>query len=162
MEVNSTVIVLLIVLIVLLVVSLLLFVAIKYLRRLGKKREAERYRGKSALLPIANPHSNSRSMTDFAHSSLSIDGGESFRQSFYRQLCAPTSSTTNLTVPEIRITFPDEDLPPMNPSSPGQRTSRVVVVQVGESGAAYVTPPPAYDGFHDIDMSTVGGLKEKR
>jgi hypothetical protein len=62
-------------------------------------------------------------------------------------------------VPEIRITFPEEDILPQNPG--GQRTSRVVVVQVGESGAAYVTAPPPYEGFEDVDISKIGGLREK-
>jgi len=88
----------------------------------------------------------------------SFDVGEPLiRQSIYR---SPSSGT--LLVPEIRITFPDEDDMPVDPKVPGQRMSRVVVVQVGESGAAYVTPPPAYDGFHDVDIEAVGGLKEKR
>jgi len=82
---------------------------------------------------------------------------DSFRKSFY----TPDSPSflTPLSVPEIRITFPEEDFPPLGHG--GQRTSRVVIVQVGESGAAYVTAPPPYEGFQDVDMSKVGGLKEK-
>ena len=150
---NSTIIILLIILIVLIILSLVLLFTTKHLQRRAKRLEAERYRNKGALLPIANPnYIATRSMHH-----LSLDSGESFRQSFYKQLHSPT-----LSVPEIRITFPDEDLLPADPTNPGQRVSRVVVVQVGESGAAYVTPPPAYDGFHDVDIVTVGGLKEKR
>jgi len=158
MEVNSTIIILLIVFIVLLIVSLALFISTKYMKRLAKRRQAEHYRNKGSLLPIANPYGARRSMTQ-SHPCLSFESGESFRHSFYRQINAKSADT--LIVPEIRITFPEEDMPPVDPQSPGRRTSRVVVVQVGESGAAYVTPPPAYDGFHDIDMEALGGLKEK-
>lgn len=89
-------------------------------------------------------------------SGFSLD--ESFRAAFYK---TKSHSQGSLVVPEIRITFPDEDTPPNPHGPPGQRTSRVVVVQVGESGAAYVTAPPPYEGFQDVDMSRVGGLREK-
>lgn len=93
------------------------------------------------------------------HPSLSFDDSN-FRKSFYQYSNSPSPSSC-LGVPEIRITFPDEDFPPQFPGVPGQRTSQVVVVQVGESGAAYVTAPPPYEGFQDVDMANVGGLKEK-
>jgi hypothetical protein len=140
--------VLLIVLIALLVTSLFLFLATKYVQRVLNQKAAERYRGKGALLPIANVQSRRR--TTLLHYTFP----DSFRRSTPR-------SPTGLTIPEIRITFPEEDVPPINPGQRGQRISRVVVVQVGESGAAYVTPPPAYEGFEDVDVSTAGGLKEK-
>jgi hypothetical protein len=157
MELNSTILILLITLIVLLVVTATLYFVTRYINRLGKRRQAQKYRNRAALLPLANPTGSAMSMKP----SLSFDGGESFRQSFYRSLTSKSSSTT-LLVPEIRITFPDEEEPPVNAKVPGQRMSRVVVVQVGESGPAYVTPPPAYDGFQDVDVEALGGLKEKR
>lgn len=131
----------------------------KYLKRVQKRKEAERYRGKGALLPIANIHPKSKSLM-MQHPSMSFDS-DSFRKSFY-QVSPPSSPSTNIPVPEIRITFPDEDTPPQNPMKPGEQMGRVVVVQVGESGAAYVTPPPAYEGFENIDISRIGGLREKR
>lgn len=149
MFITSTLTVLLIVLLALLATSFCLFLATKYIQRVINKRAAERYRGKGALLPIANVQSQPRAMTI-----LQCPFNESFRKS-------PLRSPTGLTIPEIRITFPEEDLPPSNPGHPGLRGSRVVVVRIGESGAAYVTSPPAYEGFEDVDMSTAGGLKEK-
>ena len=75
-------------------------------------------------------------------------------------------STPTSPVPEIRITFPEEEGPD------GKRKSgRVVIVQVGEAGAAFVRDvepenlPPyqkkSKDGFQSVDLDTVGGLKEK-
>ncbi|KAI9746401.1 MAG: hypothetical protein M1818_000114 [Claussenomyces sp. TS43310] len=70
------------------------------------------------------------------------------------------------SVPEIRITFPDEQ------DESGRRTSgRVVIVKVGEKGGIGLEPLrdeqlPAYEKesgqrFHSIDMDRIGGLKEK-
>ena len=68
-------------------------------------------------------------------------------------------------VPEIRITFPDEQ------DEAGQRKSgRVVIVRVGETGVGLEPLKeeqlPAYEKesrerFHSIDMERIGGLKEK-
>ena len=68
-------------------------------------------------------------------------------------------------VPEIRITFPDEQ------DEAGRRKSgRVVVVRVGETGVGLEPLKeeqlPAYEKetgerFHSIDMERIGGLKEK-
>jgi hypothetical protein len=154
---NATVTVLLVILIILLILSLVLFFATKYVKRRTKIRCAERYRGKGALLPVANIHPRPKMMK---HPTMSFD--DSFRKSFYQSApSSPSSPVTTLVIPEIRITFPDEDMPPQNPATPGQRTSRVVVVQVGESGAAYVTAPPPYEGFDNVDISKIGGLREK-
>lgn len=73
------------------------------------------------------------------------------------------------SVPEIRITFPDED------DKDGRRISgRVVVVQVGEAGVGFVRPlvetegPPSYqqsrptERFDTVDIDRIGGLKEIR
>jgi len=74
----------------------------------------------------------------------------------------PSSPTS--PVPEIRITFPEEE------SADGKRKSgRVVIVQVGEAGAAFVRdvepetlPPYQKKGqFDSVDLDKVGGLKEK-
>jgi len=71
--------------------------------------------------------------------------------------------TPTSPVPEIRITFPEEE------GADGKRKSgRVVVVQVGEAGAAFVRdihpdnlPPYQKGEFSSVDLSKVGGLKEK-
>jgi len=68
------------------------------------------------------------------------------------------------SIPEIRITFPEEE------DAQGRRKSgRVVIVQVGEAGVGYVRPVPEenlppyqqHDGFSSIDLDKIGGLKEK-
>lgn len=75
----------------------------------------------------------------------------------------PMSMTPD-SVPEIRITFPEEE------DREGRRISgRVVVVQVGEAGVGYVRPlehdlPPyqtqATERFDSVDIDRIGGLKE--
>lgn len=68
------------------------------------------------------------------------------------------------SIPEIRITFPEEE------DAQGRRKSgRVVIVQVGEAGVGYVRPVPEenlppyqqHDGFSSVDLDKIGGLKEK-
>ena len=69
-------------------------------------------------------------------------------------------------VPEIRITFPDEE------DMSGKRTSgRVVVLRIGESGAIGMEPvshdalPPYQrddaERFQSLDLDRIGGLREK-
>ncbi|KAG7137873.1 hypothetical protein HYQ46_008429 [Verticillium longisporum] len=69
-------------------------------------------------------------------------------------------------VPEIHITFPDEQ------DEAGQRKNgRVLVVRVGDGGVVGLEPVreeqlPAYEKenksqFYSIDMDRIGGLKEK-
>lgn len=73
-------------------------------------------------------------------------------------------SLTPGSIPEIRITFPEEE------DAQGRRKSgRVVIVQVGEAGVGYVRPVPEenlppyqqHDGFSSVDLDKIGGLKEK-
>jgi hypothetical protein len=157
MLIDYTITILLIVAIVLLIISLVVFITSKHLQRVAKRKAAERYRGKGALLPVANIYAKppTTKVQMMQHPDFKFD--DSFRKSFYQ---FPSSSTSSrLSVPEIRITFPEEDIPLQTPT--GQRMSRVVVVQVGESGAAYVTAPPPYEGHQNPDVSAAGGLKEK-
>ncbi|TDZ18392.1 hypothetical protein C8034_v006716 [Colletotrichum sidae] len=69
-------------------------------------------------------------------------------------------------VPEIHITFPDEQ------DEGGRRKSgRVLVVRVGDGGSVGLEPVrdeqlPAYEKdsksqFYSVDMDSIGGLKEK-
>ncbi|KAF3770508.1 hypothetical protein M406DRAFT_349263 [Cryphonectria parasitica EP155] len=78
---------------------------------------------------------------------------------------SPPHSPDN--VPEIHITFPDEE-----DSASGKRKSgRVVVVRVGDNAAVGLEPLdedqlPAYEKnnnshFYSIDMDDIGGLREK-
>lgn len=72
-------------------------------------------------------------------------------------------------VPEIRITFPEEE------DSTGRRVSgRVMVVQVGEAGVGFIKPIEQQDGlppynqphtagqYSSVDLEKIGGLKEIR
>lgn len=77
--------------------------------------------------------------------------------------CSPMPLTPD-SIPEIRITFPEEE------DAQGRRKSgRVVIVQVGEAGVGYVRPVPEenlppyqqHDGFSSLDLDKIGGLKEK-
>jgi hypothetical protein len=110
-----------------LVLWLCLFVVAKHVR--FRKQNCCR-RKPAPLLPMTNVQS---SMLE-----------ESKRRSIFGGV-SPASSTTSFCVPEIRLTFPEEDVLPPTPGVPGQRVSRVVILQLGESGAAYVTSPPPYE-----------------
>ncbi|KAL7274373.1 hypothetical protein RUND412_002725 [Rhizina undulata] len=79
---------------------------------------------------------------------------------------SPMCSTPESPVPEIRITFPEEE------DTQGRRISgKVVVVQVGEAGVGFVRPleqdglPPYQqtnnEEFSSVDIEKIGGLKEK-
>ena len=79
--------------------------------------------------------------------------------------CSRPSSPSS-PVPEIRITFPEEE------AEGGKRKSgRVVVVRISENGGVGLEPynddhlPPYQksDGerFHSLDLDRIGGLKEK-
>ncbi|KAI1398451.1 hypothetical protein F4819DRAFT_33358 [Hypoxylon fuscum] len=76
---------------------------------------------------------------------------------------APPYSPNN--VPEIHITFPDEQ-----DEAGRSKSGRVVVVRVGETSVGLEPlreeQLPAYEkesstGFYSIDMDQIGGLKEK-
>lgn len=81
----------------------------------------------------------------------------------YSPVPVPVPPTAD-PVPEIRITFPEEE------DLQGRRKpGRVVIVQVGEAGVGYVRPVPealpAYqerDGFSSIDLDKIGGLREQK
>ena len=81
------------------------------------------------------------------------------KEAFLQEDSRPSSP-----VPEIRITFPEEE------GKDGRRQSRVVVVKISEKGSVgyepYQEQLPMYqkeDGerFHSLDLNLIGGLKEK-
>ncbi|KAL6870022.1 hypothetical protein ACO1O0_001357 [Amphichorda felina] len=77
---------------------------------------------------------------------------------------SPPHSPDN--VPEIHITFPDEQ-----DDEGRHRSGRVLVVRVGDNASVGLEPMqeeqlPAYEkeaknGFYSLDMDQIGGLKEK-
>lgn len=83
-----------------------------------------------------------------------------------RELSKSMENTPTSPVPEIRITFPEEEDPTGRPVS-----GRVVVVHIGEQGGIGLEPlsndslPPypasGNDRFQSLDIDRMGGLKEK-
>ncbi|KAL8995060.1 MAG: hypothetical protein Q9169_005129 [Polycauliona sp. 2 TL-2023] len=122
---------------------------------------------KSLSLPVHHPSgkriSNHRrltiSATPYAH------GAKDFNIYSEKMLDSPTSSAPSSPVPEIRITFPEEE------DEAGKRKSgRVVVVRISEKGHVGLEPYndedlPPYgkddaDRFQSLDLDRIGGLKE--
>ncbi|KAK6334903.1 hypothetical protein TWF718_010347 [Orbilia javanica] len=142
---NSTIVQLLTALVVLAGLGLLLGGILVVIRRVKSKR--------SPTLPT---HTRNLTVTPIPYSS-------SKRTSWFGNEKSDRPGTPTSPVPEIRITFPEEE------SADGKRKSgRVVVVQVGEAGAAFVRdiepdnlPPYQKGGFSSVDLNKVGGLKEK-
>jgi hypothetical protein len=159
---STTVIDLLIALLVLLFVSLLLVGALYTVRRIRKRRAIARQR-----LPLYNEKDNSSS---HRLTITTAPYGRGSRIYVYDEKSAipesPTSPLSPDNVPEIRITFPDEQ-----DESGRRKSGRVVVVRVGETGVGLEPlnedeQLPAYEKegggrFHSIDMERIGGLKEK-
>lgn len=83
-----------------------------------------------------------------------------------RNLIENSSSPPDSPVPEIRITFPDEE-----DHSGRKKNGRVVVVRIGDSGSVGMEPvspdrlPPYQSSeterFQSLDLERMGGLKEK-
>jgi hypothetical protein len=83
-----------------------------------------------------------------------------------RNLIEDSSSLPDSPVPEIRITFPDEE-----DHCGKKKSGRVVIVRIGESGSVGMEPvsqehlPPYQsndgDRFQSLDLERMGGLKEK-
>jgi hypothetical protein len=147
---------------ILILVSILLV-----LRRVRRKRQQQ---GQEPVLPsyndVKNGHPNHRGLTiETTHngrSSVLFIGRDG--QPMLRTPSSPPHSPDN--VPEIHITFPDEQ------DEQGRRKSgRVVVVRVGENATVGLEPMhdeelPAYEKeakgqFYSVDMDQIGGLKEK-
>ncbi len=164
-EMSDTMIDLLIALMGLIFVSLLLVGALYVVRKIRRSKAAARQ-----SLPMYSDetrnHSNHRRLTITA---TPYGRGSSIyvydeKASMMSNPSSPPLSPDN--VPEIRITFPDEQ------DEAGRRKSgRVVVVRVGETGVGLEPLKedeqlPAYEKesgerFHSIDMERIGGLKEK-
>jgi hypothetical protein len=160
---STTVIDLLIALMVLIFISLLLVGALYTVRKIRRNRAISRQQ-----LPMHNdskPISNHRRLTITASpygrgSSIYVYDEKS------SILSSPSSPPLSPdSVPEIRITFPDEQ-----DESGRRKSGQVVVVRVGETGVGLEPLKdeqlPAYEKesgarFHSIDIERIGGLKEK-
>ena len=147
---------LLLALLTLIVVALALACILYVLR----KRQAAR----KQLLPTHQKSSNHRRLTitaiPYAGKTDSVHVYDE-----KRNLIENSSSPPDSPVPEIRITFPDEE-----DQSGGKKNGRVVVVRIGDSGSVGMEPvsqhqlPPYQsseaDRFQSLDLERMGGLKE--
>lgn len=82
-----------------------------------------------------------------------------------RSLMESSSGLPSSPVPEIRITFPEEE-----DESGKRKSGRMVVVRISDTGGVGLEPcneelPPYQssdaDRFHSLDIERMGGLKEK-
>jgi len=159
---STTMIDLLIVLLVIVFVSLLLVGALSTVRKIRRNRAIARQQ-----LPVHNEKS-SRPISN--HRRLTITATPYGRNSSIYVYDEKSSILTSPprtpdSVPEIRITFPDEQ-----DESGRRKSGRVVIVRVGETGVGLEPVNdeqlPAYEKdsserFHSIDMERIGGLREK-
>jgi len=153
---------LLIALLVLVFLGLMLVAGLFFLRNRRRSR-------KEAELPLYNENSSKRTSN---HRRLTITAAPFGRRSesiyVYNEkqtLMENPSSPPESPIPEIRITFPEEE------DEGGKRKSgRVVVVRVGETGVGLepleeenLPPYQKSDAerFHSLDLERIGGLKEK-
>ncbi|CAZ82552.1 unnamed protein product [Tuber melanosporum] len=153
---NNTMTHLLIVLVVLVSFGLALGGSLFFIRRIRRGRKV------AGALP-------SYEASNKNHRGLTISTRDSVLVCSEKQHLIDTSSPMPLTpesIPEIRITFPEEE------DKQGRRVSgRVVVVEVGEAGVGFVRPlendglPPYQqkleERFASVDLDRIGGLKEK-
>lgn len=140
---------LLITLLVLLFVALSLVAAVLLLRRRRQNRN-------QPLLPLHN----GQTVTSQHGRDDSVPVMDEKRALMENELDSPKGP-----VPEIRLTFPEEE------DGSGKRTSgRVVVVKMSEGGNVGLEPyqeqlppyqAPNSDNFHSLDLERMGGLKEK-
>ena len=148
---------LLFVLFTLLLVATLCSLALYLMRR---KRLA---RQQDALLPTHHQSSHHRSP-----SISNFDYGQNESVFVYDEkmnLIHNSSSPPSTAVPEIHITFPDEE------GKSGLQQGRRVVVHITETGSVGLSPlsgdnlPPYRkedaDRFQSLDLERIGGLKEK-
>jgi hypothetical protein len=145
-------------LITLLVLVLLALALVGGLLVIRRKRKAH----KESMLPVHNgqvPDSGRR---------LTIHAGKTDSILVYdekRSLMENSHSPPPSPVPEIRITFPEEE-----DESGKRKSGRMVVVRISEAGSVGLEPcheelPPYQTTdtgrFHSLDIERMGGLKEK-
>jgi len=138
-------------------IALCLIGMLYYLRR---QREAQ----KRNLLPTHHRCPSQRRLTISATSFLG-DAESIYVVDEKRDLTNHSSSLSSSPVPEIRITFPDEE-----GVSGKSQSGRVVVLRIADSGAVGMEPlskeqlPPYQPSdaarFQSLDLDRIGGLKE--
>ncbi|KAL8704146.1 MAG: hypothetical protein Q9201_002696 [Fulgogasparrea decipioides] len=147
-----------------LVITGLSFVAVLFALRYHRKAKQKHVQS----LPVHNApskrNSNHRRLTISA-TPYARDAVNSRACSEKEMLDSPTSSAPSSPVPEIRITFPEEE-----DDSGKRKSGRVVVVKISETGGVGLEPYqdeklPAYgkedaERFESLDLDRMGGLKE--
>ena len=164
---------LLIALLILVLFGILLIVGLMILRSRRSRQQrvaqeqAEKIAGSSADLPVypASPRTSHKSN----HRRLTITASPYGRNSkpiysYSEKEILMNDSPPTSPIPEIRITFPEEE------DEMGKRKSgRVVVVSVSDMGSVGLEPLhkekeglPAYEGgdWKELDLEQMGGLKE--
>ena len=142
----------------LLLTGALLSLALICLRR---KRVAQR----QAVLPHYHAHSHQRSVS--VTNLPNISRNESvFVYDEKMNLIANTGNRPPAAIPQIQVTFPDDD-----EGNVQGRSGRVVVVHVTDTGSVGMSPlqqepAPPYQRadaqrFQSLDMDRMGGLREK-
>lgn len=142
----------------LLVLVLLALALVGSLFVIRRKRQAR----KGSVLPVHNGQVPTHQRR------LTITAGKTDSVLVYdekRALMENSSSPPSSPVPEIRITFPEEE-----DESGKRKSGRVVVVRISDAGSVGLEPcheelPPYQTTdtgrFHSLDIERMGGLKEK-
>ncbi|KAL8827243.1 MAG: hypothetical protein Q9170_007091 [Blastenia crenularia] len=151
-------------LIALVVLLLTGFSLVAVLFALRSRRKAKQQKAQS--LPVHNPSakrtSNHRRLTISATPyTRSVKDIQIYTEK--EMLPSPASSGPPSPIPEIRITFPEEE-----DDSGKRKSGRVVVVRISETGGVGLEPYhdlPPYgqedaDRFQSLDLDRIGGLKE--
>jgi hypothetical protein len=152
---SNTLVDLLISLLVLVLLALALLGGLFIIRR---KRQSN----KESVLPVHNGQipASQRRLTITANKHDSV-----FVYDEKRALMQNSDSPPPSPVPEIRITFPEEE-----DESGRRKSGRMVVVRISEAGSVGLEPcheelPPYHSTdtgrFHSLDIERMGGLKEK-
>lgn len=149
-------------LIALLVLVFVVCVLVAVLLVLRKRRQNRRHE-----LPLHNGQTtsnrNPRRLTVSASSSAKTESVLVYDEK--RSLMENSSAPPDSPVPEIRITFPEEE-----DESGKRKSGRVVVVRISEGGGVGLEPcseelPPYQasdtDRFHSLDIERMGGLRDK-
>ncbi|KAL8689412.1 MAG: hypothetical protein Q9218_004912 [Villophora microphyllina] len=148
-----------------LAVTGLSLVAILYLLRSYRKAKQQRQvQSLAGQAPPSKRSSNHRRLTISA-TPYARDAANSRVYNEKEFLDSPSSSAPSSPVPEIRITFPEEE-----DDSGKRKSGRVVVVRISEMGGVGLEPyhdeklPPygTHDAerFESLDLDRMGGLKE--
>ncbi|KAL8708159.1 MAG: hypothetical protein Q9220_006920 [cf. Caloplaca sp. 1 TL-2023] len=149
---------------VVLILSGLVLVAILFVIRSHRKSKQQQQQPNQAHDPPTKRTSNHRRLTISASPyALGEKGG--YQYSEKEMLDSPASSAPSSPVPEIRITFPEEE-----DESGKRKSGRVVIVKISEFGGVGLEPYhdehlPSYgqadaQRFQSLDIDRIGGLKE--